>query len=163
MAQPIAAAQPMPRSLWRFFPFMLVGALGVVVAVNITMAVLAHRSAPGLAVQGSFATSNAYGAIQAEAKRQVGLGWSLEVALRGGRVEAKLAGQGGAPLPGAVLTATAARPVGDATPLALGMADDGAGGFRSDTVLPGQGQWDITFVAKHDGRTFRHTRRVVVP
>ncbi len=163
MAQQIATAQEMPRSLWRFFPFLLVGALGVVIAVNITMAVLAHRSAPGLAVQGSFATSNAYGAIQAEAKRQVGLGWSLDVTLRGGRVEAKLAGQGGAALPGAVLTALAMRPVGEAPPLALGMAEDGEGGFRSDVVLPGQGQWDITFVAKHEGRTFRHTRRVLVP
>ena len=161
MAQQIASAAP--RSLWRFFPFMLVGALGVVVAVNITMAVLAHRSAPGLAVQGSFATSNAYGAIQAEAKRQVGLGWSLEVGLHGSRVEAKLAGQGGAPLPGAVLTATALRPVGEAAPLVLAMAPDGEGVFRSDVVLPGQGQWDITFVARHEGRTFRHTRRVVVP
>lgn len=163
MAQQIAAAQEMPRSIWRFFPFFLVGALGVVVTVNIGMAVLAHRTAPGLAVQGSFATSNAYGAIQAEAKRQVGLGWSLEVALRGGRVEAKLAGQGGGALPGAALRATAMRPVGQATPLVLAMAGDAEGLFRSDVVLPGQGQWDITFVATHDGRTFRHTRRVVVP
>ena len=163
MSQQLAVTQTMPRSLWRFFPFFLVGALGVVVTVNIFMAVLANRTAPGLAVQGSFATSNAYGAIQAEAKRQVGLGWSLDVSLRGGRVEAKLAGQGGAALPGAVLTALAMRPVGQAAPLALGMTEDGAGGFRSDIVLPGQGQWDITFVAKHEGRTFRHTRRVVVP
>ena len=163
MAQQIAVSQPMPRSLWRFFPFMVVAGLGLVVAVNITMAVLAYRTAPGLAVQGSFATSNAYGAIQAEAKRQVGLGWSLDISLRGGRVEAKLAGQGGAALPGATLSAVAMRPVGEATPLQLGMAEDGAGGFRSDIVLPGQGQWDITFVAKHEGRTFRHTRRVVVP
>ena len=67
MAQQMAS----PRSGWRLFPFALIAALGVVVAVNVAMAVLAHRSAPGLAVQGSFATSNAYGAIQAEAKRQV--------------------------------------------------------------------------------------------
>jgi nitrogen fixation protein FixH len=163
MAQQLVAAQGMPRSIWRFFPFFLVGALGVVVTVNITMAVLAHRTAPGLAVQGSFATSNAYGAIQAEARRQVGLGWSLDVALRGARVEARLAGQGGVALPGAALRATAMRPMGQATPLALAMSGDGEGGFRSDVLLPGQGQWDITFVATHDGRTFRHTRRVVVP
>ena len=43
------------------------------------------------------------------------------------------------------------------------MVAAGDGGFRSDIVLPGQGQWDVTFVATHDGRTFRHTRRVVVP
>jgi nitrogen fixation protein FixH len=162
MAQQIASSETMPRSLWRFFPFMVMGGLAVVVAVNITMAVLAHRSAPGLAVQGSFATSNAYGAIQAEAKRQVGLGWSLDVSQHGGRVAAKLAGQGGGALPGAVLVATAQRPVGEVAPLALAMVEDGAGGFRSDIVLPGQGQWDITFVAKHEGRTFRHTRRVIV-
>lgn len=152
-----------PRSPWRLFPFALIGGLGVVVAVNVSMAVMAHRSAPGLAVQGSFATSNAYGTIQAEAKRQVGLGWSLDVGLRDGRVEAKLAGMGGAALPGAVLKATAIRPVGEATPLPLGMIAGAEGAFRSDIALPGQGQWDVTFVATHEGRTFRHTRRVLVP
>lgn len=150
------------RSAWRLFPFAIVGALGVVIAVNITMAVLAHRSAPGLAVQGSFATSNAYGSIQAEARRQVGLGWSLDVSQEGGRVVAVLAGQGGAALPGAVLRASASRPVGAAPAIELGMTGDAAGRFRSDVVLPGQGQWDVLFVANHDGRTFRHTRRIVI-
>ncbi len=153
----------MPRSAWRFFPFFVVGGLGVVVVVNIGMAVLAHRSAPGVAVQGSFATSNAYGHIQAEAKRQVSLGWSLEVALRDGHVETRLAGPGGVVLPGGRLKATAARPVGSVTPLALEMLEAAPGQFRSDIALPGKGQWDILFVATSDGRTFRHTRRIVVP
>jgi nitrogen fixation protein FixH len=151
------------RSGWQYFPYMVAAGLGVVVAVNVTMAVLANRSAPGLAVQGSFATSNAYGSIQAEARRQVGLGWSLDVTLRDGRVEAKLAGQGGAVLPGAALKATATRPVGSYAPLDLGMAATGPGLFRGDIALPGQGQWDVLFVATSDGRTFRHTRRVHVP
>jgi nitrogen fixation protein FixH len=151
------------RSAWRLFPFAIVGGLGVVIAVNITMAVLAHRSAPGLAVQGSFATSNAYGNIQAEARRQVGLGWSLDVGNEGGRVVVGLAGPGGAVLPGAMLRASASRPVGDAPAIELGMIGDAAGRFRSDIVLPGKGQWDVLFVATHDGRTFRHTRRIVIP
>lgn len=151
-----------PKSPWRLFPYVIMAALGVVIAVNITMAVLAHRSAPGLAVQGSFATSNAYGTIQAEARRQVGLGWSLDVSQEGGRVVAVLAGQGGAALPGAGLRASASRPVGDAPAIELGMIAGEAGRFRSDVVLPGQGQWDVLFVATHDGRTFRHTRRIVI-
>jgi nitrogen fixation protein FixH len=151
------------KSLWRLFPYAIVGALGVVIAVNITMAVLAHRSAPGLAVQGSFATSNAYGAIQAEARRQVGLGWSLDVGHAEGRLVVGLAGQGGAVLPGAALRASASRPVGDEPAIELGMVGDAAGRFRSDVVLPGRGQWDVLFVASHDGRTFRHTRRIVIP
>lgn len=151
------------RSAWQFFPWFVAAGLGIVVAVNVSMAVLANRSAPGLAVQGSFATSNAYGSIQAEARRQVGLGWSLDVTLRDGRVEAKLAGAGGAALPGAVLKATATRPVGSYEPLVLEMNTTAPGLFRSDIALPGQGQWDVLFVATSDGRTFRHTRRVHVP
>jgi len=158
-----AAARSEPASRWRLFPYAIVGALGLVIAVNVTMAVLAYRSAPGLAVQGSFATSNAYGTIQQESRRQISLGWNLDVALPGGRVEVKLAGPGGAVLPGARLKATASRPVGDAVPLVLEMTETAPGHFRSDIVLPGQGQWDVLFVATSEGRSFRHTRRVMAP
>ena len=151
------------RSLWRLFPYFIVAGLGLVVAVNITMAVLAHRSAPGLAVQGSFATYNAYGRIQEEARRQVSLGWSLDVSLRDGHLETRLAGANGAPLPGGRLRATATRPVGDGTTLTLEMLEVAPGRFRSDIALPGQGQWDVLFIATSEGRSFRHTRRIVAP
>ena len=150
-------------SAWRLFPFALIGGLGLVVAVNIGMAVMAHRSAPGLAVQGSFATSNAYGRIQQEARNQVTLGWTLDIAQQDGRVLVRLAGPDGVALPGARLRATATRPVGEAAPLALVRFETTPGQFRSDIALPGQGQWDVTFVAISNGRSFRHTRRIVIP
>ena len=159
----MAATIPPPRSAWRLFPYAIVAALGVVVAVNIGMAVLAYRSAPGLAVQGSFATSNAYGAIQQEARRQVSLGWKLDVALADAHVEVALSGPGGALLPGATLRATAMRPVGEAVPLDMVMTEVAPGRFRSDITLPGRGQWDVLFVAHADGRSFRHTRRIYAP
>lgn len=159
MAQHIAPG----RTLWRYFPWMVAGGLALVVAVNATMAVLALRSAPGLAVQGSFSVSNAYGTIQAEARRQIGLGWSLDVAVRDGRVEVRLADARGAVLPDAAVKAVATRPVANYTPIDLGMGEATPGLFRSDIVLPGQGQWDVLFVATSHGRTFRHTRRVHVP
>ena len=164
-SEPVPAAPtPAPRAgAWRFFPWAIVGALGVVVAVNVTMATLAVRSSPGLAVQGSFATSNAYGAIQQEARRQAGLGWSLEVALPDGVLQARLAGPNGAPLPGARLRASATRPVADAAPVALEMQAGPDGTFRAASPMPGQGQWDVLFIAQSDGRTFKHTRRVHAP
>lgn len=167
MSEPVPPAPgPVPTRLagaWRYFPWAIGGALGVVVLVNVGMAVMAHRSAPGLAVQGSFATSNAYGAIQQEARRMAGLGWSLDVALPNATLQVRLAGAGGAPLPGAALRATAARPVGGDPPVAVEMLPGGDGVFTAAAPLPGQGQWDITFVATSEGRSFRHTRRVLVP
>lgn len=160
---PQAPAPAMRMTAWRFFPWFLAAALGLVVSVNIAMAVLAHRSAPGLAVQGSFRTSNAYGAIQQEARRQAGLGWSLEVApLADGVLRVRLAGPGGATLPGAALKATASRPVGEAEPIALEMVPTGDGVFVAADPLPGAGQWDVTFLATSGGRSLRHTRRVHV-
>ncbi|MCC6719692.1 MAG: FixH family protein [Acetobacteraceae bacterium] len=159
MVAPVAA----PRSAWRLFPYFIVAALGLVVAVNIGMAVLAHRTAPGLAVQGSFATSNAYGHIQQEARRQVSLGWTLDVALHDGHLDVVMAGPDGAPLPGGTLEAFASRPVGHATPLALVMREASPGRFRSDIVVPGRGQWDVLFVARSEGRSFRHARRIIAP
>jgi nitrogen fixation protein FixH len=160
MSAPVAAARP---SAWRLFPFVITGALGLVVAVNIGMAVMAHRSAPGLAVQGSFATSNAYGRIQQEARNQVTLGWTLDISQHDGRVLVRLAGADGSTLPAGRLRATAARPVGGAAPLELVMIETAPGRFRSDIALPGQGQWDVTFVATSNGRSFRHARRILIP
>ncbi len=160
---PAAFPVPTRAGAWRYFPWAIGGALGVVVVVNIGMAIMAHRSAPGLAVQGSFATSNAYGAIQQEARRMAGLGWTLDVALPNGTLQVRLAGAGGAPLPGAAVRATAARPVGHDAPVAIDMLPGGDGVFTAAAPLPGQGQWDVTFVATSEGRTFRHTRRVVTP
>ncbi len=160
MTQPATAT---PRTAWRWFPWFLVAALGLVVGVNVLMAVLAHRSAPGVAVQGSFATSNAYGHIQQEARRQVALGWSLNVGLRDNRITVQLSGPGGAPLPHAQLQAIATRPVADAPPVALAMLPDGAGGFVAAAALPGEGQWDVLFTAVSEGHSFRHTRRIIVP
>jgi nitrogen fixation protein FixH len=159
------ASAPVARpTAWRFFPWFLVAGLGLVVSVNVGMAVLAHRTAPGLAVQGSFSTSNAYGAIQQEARRQAGLGWTLDVApLADGVLRVRLAGQGGAALPGAALQASAARPIGAGAPLVLDMVRTADGVFVAADKLPGQGQWDITFLATSEGRSLRHTRRVHVP
>lgn len=161
---PASPIRPMPRTAWRWFPWYVVAGLGLVVAVNVVMAVLAHRSAPGVAVQGSFATSNAYGTIQQEARRQVALGWSLDISLRDGRVAVNFSGADGRPLPGAGLQATASRPTGRSAPvLALKMQAAGAGTFLSEAALPDQGQWDVLFIATSEGRSFRHTRRVIVP
>ena len=160
MTASVGAGKP---SAWRLFPFAIAGGLGLVVAVNIGMAVMAHRTAPGLAVQGSFATSNAYGRIQQEARNQVTLGWSLDITQQDGRMMVRLSAADGSPLPAAHLSATASRPMGEAAPLTLAMFETTPGQFRSDIALPGQGQWDVTFVAISNGRSFRHTRRVLVP
>lgn len=37
------------RSLWRFFPWFIAGALGFVIAVNVVMVTIALRTFPGVA------------------------------------------------------------------------------------------------------------------
>lgn len=151
------------RSVWRFFPWFLVGALGLVIGVNILMAVLAHRSAPGLAVQGSFATSNAYGRIQQESRRQATLGWSLDVQLRDGALEVLVTGPDGAALPEARLEAIASRPLGDHPATVLPFASTDGMAFRAGASLPAPGQWDVRFEVASQGRSLRHTRRIMIP
>jgi len=41
-------SRPVPRSLWRFFPWFLAGGLGFVVLVNVGMAYMAIHTFPGV-------------------------------------------------------------------------------------------------------------------
>ena len=73
--------------MWRFFPWALIAALGVVVAVNIGMAVVgAAARFPGTAVDDAFDHSNDYDKVLATAEREAALGWTVQTALRCRRV-----------------------------------------------------------------------------
>ncbi len=150
------------NSPWRWFPVASLGALGLIVVVNMVMIYYALHTFPGDTVRGGFEASNAYEQVIERAEQQATLGWQLDAKTDGGRVVLHATTRDGQKLANAVVTGTAMRPLGPrmTTPLAFD-AEAGAN-FRSETALPQPGQWDVQVQIASGGEQFVATRRVMV-
>ncbi len=150
------------RSIWRFFPYFVVAAMAVVVAVNGVLVVSALRTSPGKSGEG-FALSNHYDAVLAQAEREAALGWTVIARVDAdGRPAVALADRAGASLQGAAVVATARRPLGDPDARVLVFREAGSGRYVADAALPLAGQWDLTLSASAGGQELAATRRVIV-
>lgn len=154
---------PQPRTAWRYFPHWTIGALFVVVAVNVFMAYEAIGSFPGTATDADFATSNRYDQVLADEARQELLGWKLEASVAGNIAVVELKTRDGADLEGARVVATAQRPAGGEADQRLQFRASAPGRYRADVALPVPGQWDLLIYVSSNGREYRVTRRILVP
>jgi nitrogen fixation protein FixH len=64
---------------------ILIAFFGVVIAVNVTMAMFATRTFGGTVVDNSYVASQKYNGWLAEARRQKQLGWTASASLDAGR------------------------------------------------------------------------------
>ncbi len=149
------------HSAWRFFPWYVAGALGVVMVVNAALTWFAVTSFPGLATQHGFDASNNYDRVLAAAERQAALGWTVRDTLTDGRPVITLSGRDGAPLVGASIAATAERPLGEAETTELTFHAIAPGRFEADPALA-WGKWDMTLTVTAEGHEYHSVRRVVV-
>ncbi len=150
------------RSAWRHFPWFVVAAFVVVIAVNGGMVWSALATFPGAAVNNDFDHSNHYDAVLAVAARQAALGWRVEATDAARHPVLMLAARDGAPLAHARIAATARRPLGPDEAMALTFHETTPGRYVADAALPQQGQWDVLLSIAHGGDTLHATPRVVV-
>jgi nitrogen fixation protein FixH len=149
--------------MWRWFPWLVAVALGVVVAVNAGMIYAALASFPGKAGNDGFDLSNQYDAVLDHARRTAELGWTMAARADGtGRPEVTLADRQGSPLTGASVAASAARPLGAPQTQPLAFHETEAGRYVADAALTLPGQWELTLSAAADGHTVAVTRRIIV-
>lgn len=125
---------------WHMLAILVVG-FGIVVAVNVTMAVYASRTFGGTVVDNSYVASQRYNDWLAEARRQEALGWSETVERAGERIVVRAESPLG-PLVGAQVSATARHPLGRAEPIELAFVATGEGLYRSAGSLP-EGRWQL--------------------
>lgn len=149
------------RSNWRFFPWAVVAGMGVVIAVNVTMTVLAVRSFPGNVGSDGFTLSNRYNQVMQSARTDQGRGWSVIADLADDRPRVVTRGRDGAPLGDARVQVSARRPLGSDARIPLAMSVQGAGVHVSADGLPAPGQWDLTIAVTAHGETLTTTQRVV--
>ncbi len=131
---------------------------GTVIGVNVTMAVYAIGTFPGLEVKNSYVASQAF---DAEAKAQAALGWTSAASWADGRLAVRLLGRDGAPVQPADLTVLVTRPTEAREDRVVAMAFDGQG-WAGPADLP-PGRWRVRIAATAaDGTAFRVVRDIVV-
>lgn len=127
------------RVTGRHMTFVFIAFFGVIIAVNVTMAVFASRTFGGTVVDNSYVASQSFNAWLDEAERQERYGWTTDVARSDGYVEVSVGSRSG-PLGAATVTAIATHPLGGAEPVELSFAEIGEGRYRSREPLAA-GRW----------------------
>lgn len=132
---------------------IIIAFFGVVVAVNMVMAVAASRTFGGKVVDNSYVASQQFNRWLAEGRAQERLGWTGRLALNPNRQVALELARAGAPMEGATVRGVARHPLGLSGDLQLDFI--GANGrYVSSAALPA-GRWQLQIEVRRDERIFR--------
>ena len=138
----------LPRRPFRFTGWhmtaILVAFFGVIIAVNVLLAVLASRGFSGEVVRNSYDASQRYNAWLGEAAKERALGWHAKVTRRAdGFIALRLVGNAEHPLPdGLRVDAEAWHPLGLDVDRTLPFALQADGSYVSTQPLNG-GRWRL--------------------
>ena len=132
---------------------------GVIVAVNVTMAVMANTSWTGFVVKNSYVAGREFNRKAEEGRRQAALGWTARLAIADGVVRYAVADAGGAPVRLHGGTATFRRPVSDAEDTVVTLAA-GDGGLEGVAAVA-DGAWIVELLVDAGlDAPWRETRRL---
>lgn len=135
---------------------MFVGGFAVIIAANLTLAVNAVRTFPGLEVGNSYVASQSFNARRAA---QEALGWRVDVKYADGLLTVHISDREGRPAPARDIAVHAGRPT--AAKQGSPLAPDSGGGIPID-LGPGLWRVDISATAP-DGTTYAHRLILEVP
>ena len=142
--------------------FVMLGFFGVVVGVNVTMAVLSSRTWTGLVVENSYVASQEFNCKQHVALEQQAMGWQGRLAYAGGQLRFTLTDGSDRPLPAESVQLALSRPIGVAGDQTLMLERQADGSFTSPAVL-GDGVWNGAIVAQFAGAPdHEHRARLVI-
>jgi nitrogen fixation protein FixH len=152
----------------RWIPWTFAGALGVVVAVNGAFAYFASVSSTGLVTEHPFDEGNGYNRILDAGAAQDALGWHVALSFaaqgkRRGEIAASFSDRAGAPVTQLAVRAQIVRPVEPLPPLALTLAETGAGRYAATAAFDRPGQWEVRVAARRGSELYDFAQRIVVP
>jgi nitrogen fixation protein FixH len=142
--------------------FGMVAFFGVIIGVNLTLAVLANTSWTGLSVENGYVASQHFNAELVAARRQAELGWKAEFGYRDTQLELTLADSRGHPLSGFEVEIELERPSTDRDDRRLTLVESRPGIYAAAGPLK-SGQWDADVrIRDSAGRSMRRIYRFVV-
>lgn len=135
---------------------------GVIIAVNVTMAVLAGRTWTGLIVTNSYVESQHYNERLAAARRQAALGWHSDITATASGLTLTMRGRDGVALSGLQVTVRLARPTHEHDDRTMRLEERQAGRYHAEGGLaPGLWLADIE-ATDAAGRRYARQVRVIV-
>ena len=146
----------------RWIPWVFVGAMLVVVAVNFGMVYAALSTFTGVTVPRAYERGRQYDQVLDEAARQRAMGWQADVALAGNRVTVTVRDAAGAPVTGE-LAGLLRRPL-EGTDLPLTWTAGGPGIWTTTIATPKSGQWELrATLTGAPGQHFDIRQRMMLP
>lgn len=128
----------------RHAALVICGGFALVIAVNLTMAVLATRSFPGLVVPNSYIASQKFNGWLAAGRAQQAQGWNISAAADGDQLVIRATDSGGAVLTGLDAMAMVSHPLGQGDPIRTTLTETAPGTYAGPHGLtPGQWQAEI--------------------
>lgn len=154
----------------RWIPWLFVGGMALVVAVNGVMVWLALSTWSGLAVSAPYQRGLDYNRVLAAVAEQDELGWAVTATFtparpgeRDGAVVVTVVDRGGKPVPGVTLSARLVRPLADADEIPLDLRPAGGARHAATVTLPRSGQWELRLAAQQAQLAHQSTHRLRVP
>lgn len=138
--------------------WITLAAFGTIIGANVTLAVFAIGTFPGLEVANTYVASQAF---DAEARAQVALGWTATVAQRDGHLSLRLEDREGVAVQPQDLRILATRPTEARQDQTLVLAFDGVAWTGPADLAPGRWRIRISATAP-DGTAFRTIRDLTV-
>ncbi len=149
------------KSNW--IPWVFVGAMLIVIAVNAVMVTYALSSFSGLAVDKPYERGVRYNDVLAAQKGQDALGWRVSVNVEGNQLVLRIQDRDGQPLDRLGITGHLERPVSNEATLPLGFTAMGDGRFVARLNTPHPGQWDVKAALRHGDDQYLLVQRIMVP
>ena len=136
------------RSLW--IPWLFVGMFGVIIAVNLTMALFAFDSWTGLAVNDPYKQGLVHNRTQAAVRAQEKLGWDLGLAQvplghRRARLSLVMTDDRKQPVTWATVTVMLVRPVSAGADFQVRLSHQGGGRYEAVVAFPHPGLWEARY------------------
>lgn len=155
-------AQQQREFTGRHMLLVMVAFFGVIIAVNVTMAIFASRSWTGLVVSDTYVASQEFNERTERARRQLALGWQADLSVEPGRLSYRLTDKSGSPIRLDRVEVLLHRPVSGLQDTDLELTPLGDGSYAADISLA-DGVW-IVEVEADAGLEFpyRDVRRIRV-
>ena len=145
----------------RHMLFAMLAFFGVIVTVNMTMAVLAGRTWTGLVVKNSYVASQFYNEELEAAQRQEARGWRSRLTYEGGKIAFNLADRTGQPVILTDLVVALGRPAFEQQDHTLPLRHIGNGSYVASTSL-GAGIWAARITGGSGETAYRRDSRLFV-
>ncbi len=161
-SEPSQPQPPQPkRFTGRHMLFAMLAFFGVVIAVNLTMAVFASTSWTGLVVKNSYVASQAFNRQLEQARVQAARGWTGKIAYRDGAIVLSLADKEGQPVLLDTSVVQVGRPAFEQADHRVAMVHQGNGVYHASDVLQ-PGIWQVSVRGTSSRGDYRLDSRLII-